>query len=131
MAIGNFGSLITFEVSDTKILTFRELKREGEARWTKHSRINKKPKAQFLGGDLDTFTMEIALDARHGVKPRTTLTSLRKHRNAGTPEYLVIKGAKVCSNKLVLTKTSETWDEVWNQGELVRATVEITLMEYV
>ena len=130
MAIGNFGKLITFEVSDKKILTFRNLKREGEARWKKHERVGKRPLPQFLGPGLDTFSMEITQDARHGVKPRSTMTSIRKHRNAGTPEYLVIKGANVCARKLVITKTSEAWDEVWNKGELVRATMEITFMEY-
>ena len=131
MAIGSFGKLITFETSDKKILTFETLKRSGEARWKDHDRIGKKPQVQFLGPGLDKFTIVIKLDARHGVKPRSTMTAIRKHRNAGTPEYLVIKGAKICTNKLVITKTSETWDEVWNKGELVRATMEIELKEYV
>lgn len=131
MAIGNFGKLITFETSSKKILTFKELKRDGDARWKKHERgAGKKPLPEFLGPDLDTFKLSIVLDARHGVKPRSTMTSIRKHKNAGTPEYLVIKGAKVCSNKLVITKMSETWAEVWNKGELVRAEMELTLMEY-
>lgn len=130
MAIGNFGKLITFETSDKKILTFREFKRDGEARWKKHERVGKRPLPQFLGPDLDTIKFTIVLDARHGVKPRSTMTNIRKHRNAGTPEYLVIKGAKVCDNRLVITKTSETWGEVWNKGELVRAEMEITMMEY-
>ena len=131
MAIGSFGKLITFETSDEKILTFEEMQRKGEARWKEHDRIGKKPRSQFLGPGLDEFTMTIKLDARHGVKPRSTMTSIRKHRNAGTPEYLVIKGSKICTNKLAITKTSESWDEVWNKGELVRATMEITFKEYV
>ena len=131
MAIGSFGKLITFETSDKKLLTFEEFKRSGEARWKDHDRIGKRPHSQFLGPGLDQFEMTIKLDARHGVKPRRTMAAIRKHRNAGTPEYLVIKGAKVCDQKLVITKTSETWDEVWNKGELVRATMEIEFKEYV
>lgn len=131
MAIGSFGSLITFETSDKKILTFSELKRTGESRWKDHDRIGKRPRSQFLGPGLDKFTMVIKLDARHGVKPRATMKEIRKHRNAGTPEYLVIKGSNVCNNKLVITKTSETWSEVWNKGELVRAEMEIELKEYI
>lgn len=131
MAIGSFGKLITFETSDKKILTFEELKRSGEARWKDHDRIGKRPRSQFLGPGLDKFSMTIKLDARHGIKPRATMTAIRKHRNAGTPEYLVIKGSKICTNKLVITKTSETWAEVWNKGELVRAEMEIEFKEYV
>lgn len=130
MAIGNFGRLITFEASDKKLLTFGDLKRSDEARWKDHDRIGKKPRSQFLGAGLDKITMTIKLDARHGVKPRKTMDAIRKHRDAGTPEYLVIKGAKICANRLVIVKTSETWAEVWNKGELVRAEMEIELKEY-
>lgn len=130
MAMGNFGKLITFQASDKKLLTFDGLKRSGEARWKDHDRVGKKPRLQFLGAGLDKITLTIRLDARHGVRPRSTMDAIRRHRDAGTPEYLVIKGAKVCANRLVITKTSETWAEVWNKGELVRADMEIEFKEY-
>ena len=127
---GSFGKLISFTTSDKKILTFTGFKREGDARWKEHSLIGKKPRKQFLGPGTDTVTFSIVLDARHGVKPRDTLSEIIKHRDKGKADYLVINGNKVCSNKMVITKTSDTWDEVWNKGELVRATIEITLEEY-
>lgn len=127
---GNFGKLISFTTSDKKILTFTGFKREGDARWKEHALIGKKPRKQFLGPGTDTVTFSIVLDARHGVKPRDTLLEIIKYRDTGKADHLVINGSKVCSTKMVITKTSDTWDEVWNKGELIRATIEITLEEY-
>ena len=128
---GKFGTLITFSVSDKKIMTFETLKREGEGRWKEHDLIGSKPRKQFLGPGADTVTLSVTLDARHGVKPRKTLDNIIKWRNAGRAEYLIVKGQKVCANKMVITKTSDTWGEVWNRGELVRATVDLTFEEYI
>lgn len=130
MAIGNFGSLITFETSDTRIVSPENLKREVAGRWASHSRIGKKPLRQFLGADMGKVTFTIRLDARHGVKPRTTISNIEKYVENGTPANLVIGGKKVGSNKMTINSVSETWDEVWNKGELVRASLEISLEEY-
>lgn len=127
---GSFGKEISFTVSDKKILTFKELQREGSARWKKHEYVGRKPRMQFLGPDADTISLTITLDARHGVKPRRTIEKINAYRDTGKADYLIVKGKKVAKNKLVITKTSDVWDEVWNRGELVRATMEITLQEY-
>lgn len=126
----NFGKLISFSVSDGKILTFSELKRDGEARWKKHEVVGAKPFLQFLGPGEDTLSLTIVLDARHGVKPRKTIDSIIAYRDAGKADHLVINGENITANKLVITQTSDTWNEVWNKGELVRATMEITFQEY-
>ena len=128
---GNFGKLISFTTSDKKILTFRDFKRENSARWKEHALIGRLPRMQFLGPGRGTITFSIVLDARHGVKPRSTIDEILAYENSGKADYLVINGEKVCSNKLIITKSSDTWDEVWNRGELVRATLELTLEEYV
>lgn len=130
MAIGSFGSKITFETSDKRIFTFGSFKREVSGRWASHPRIGKKPLKQFLGPDSDTVTFTIVLDATHGVKPRSTLGKIEKLITKGTPNYLVIGSRKVGSEKYVCTKMSEAWDEVYNRGELVRATLDLTLEEY-
>ena len=131
MAIGSLGSLITFETSDKKILTFTDFKREKTGRWGKHNRIGKKPKQQFLGADLDNITFTIILSAQHGVKPRTTMDNIGKYVENGTPAKLVIGTKQVGSNKFIISKMSEAWEIVWNKGEVVRAKVDITLEEYV
>ena len=130
MAIGNLGSLITFETSDARILSPQNIKREVSSRWATHSRIGKKPLRQFLGADIEKVTFTIKLDARHGVRARTTIDRIEQHVRSGTPESLIIGGKKVGSSKMTINSISETWDEVWNRGELVRASLDLTLEEY-
>ncbi|MCD8204485.1 MAG: phage tail protein [Coprobacillus sp.] len=126
--IGNFGSKITFETSDSKILNFSGFKKEVSSRWVDHEIVGKAPERQFLGPDNSKVTFNITLDARHGVRPRTTLKTIEKCVTNGTPYSLVIGGTKV--GKYVMTQCSETWDEIMNKGELVRATCSVTLEEY-
>lgn len=128
--IGSFGKTIVFETSDARILQPKGLKKEVSGRWTSHSRIGKKPLKQFLGPDADSVTLKIDLDARHGVKPRKTLEKIEKAVKKGTPEKLAIGGKMVSKYKMVIAKASETWDEIWDHGELVRASIDLTFEEY-
>lgn len=48
----------------------------------------------------------------------------------GTAERLVIGTRPVGKNPVRLTGSSETWDVIYNRGELARATMTITLEEY-
>ena len=128
--IGSFGKTVTFETSDQRILSFKGFKREIKGRWASHERVGKKPLKQFLGPDADSVTFTVTLNAWHGVKPRSTLDRIEQSVKKGTPEYLVIASQRVCSGKMVITSASQTWDEIYNKGELVRASVELTLEEY-
>ncbi len=49
---------------------------------------------------------------------------------SGTAEYLVIGARPVGKNPFRLTGSSETWDRIYNKGELAKATMTITLEEY-
>ena len=86
--------------------------------------------APVPGGGRRKVTFTIKLDARHGIRPRTTIDQIEKHVRSGTPESLIIGGKKVGSSKMTINSISETWDEVWNRGELVRASLDLTLEEY-
>lgn len=128
--IGNFGKLIVFETSDAKILQPKGLKKEVSGRWATHSRIGKKPLKQFLGPEADKVTFTVSLDVNHGVKPRKTIKAIEKYVKNGTPDKLAIGGEMISDGKMVITSMSETWDEIWNKGELIRASLDLTLEEY-
>lgn len=128
--IGNFGKLIVFETSDSKILNFNDFQKTVSARWGKHERIGKKPYSEFLGSDLQGLTFTITLNAQHGIRPRKTLEKIEKAVEQGQVETLVIGGKKVGKNKWKLTQMTETWDIILNHGELVKATLNLTLEEY-
>ncbi len=128
--IGNFGKEIVFETNANKILTPKGIKRTVNGRWENHNIIGKKPKMEFTGAEADETTMTVVLSAEHGVRPRATIEKLENAIEKGTVDYLVIGGKIVGKNKVYLKSISEEWDSVWNKGELVKATVELTFGEY-
>lgn len=130
MAIGNWGKVIKFEVTSNKSLTFSNFKRDVAGRWKEHPIVGKKPKSEFTGPDASNTSFDVKLSAEHGVKPRKTIEELEKAAENGTVDYLYIGGRKVGEGKLKLQSMSETWDEVWNNGELVKAKVTLTFSEY-
>lgn len=128
--IGNFGKLITFEVSSEKMLALKDLKRTVVGRWKKHEIVGAAPRSEFQGPDLDETTITVILSAEHGVKPRATIERLEAAARSGEVDYLIIGGKRVGTGKVYISSISEEWDTIWNKGELVKATINITFAEY-
>lgn len=129
--VGNWGKTITFVVNSKKVLTFKKMTRTVSARWTAHDIVGKKPKYEFTGPEASKVEIsDVLLSAYHGIKPRTMIEKLEKAIEEGKVDYLYIGGKKIGKNKMKLESMSETWDEIWNKGELVRATVDLTFSEY-
>ena len=128
--IGNFGKLIVFETSDSKVLNFNNFQKTVSANWGKHERIGKKPCSEFLNPELQSITFTIVLNAQHGVRPRKTLESIESAIESGRVESLVIGAAKVGKNRWKITQMSETWDTILSHGELMKASLNLTLEEY-
>lgn len=128
--IGNFGKLITFKVSSEKMLALKDLKRTVAGRWKKHEIVGAAPRSEFQGPDLDETTVTAILSAEHGVKPRATIERLEAAARSGEVDYLIIGGKRVGTGKVYISSISEEWDTIWNKGELVKATINITFAEY-
>lgn len=128
--IGNFGKLIVFETSDSKVLNFNNFQKTVSANWGKHERIGKKPRSEFLNPELQSITFTIVLNAQHGVRPRKTLESIERAVEKGQVETLVIGSARVGKNRWKIIQMSETWDTIYEHGELAKATLNLTLEEY-
>lgn len=125
--IGNWGSTIKFNVNSHKALTFKNLKRKGSYRTTKHNIIGGKPKVEGLGRDLDSITLTIELNASLGVRPRKMEEKLWK--KIGHINPLVIGGKKVCS-RAQLISLSDSYDIVMKRGEVYAITIDATFEEY-
>lgn len=128
--LGCWGTDLIFEVNSKKILTPKDLKVTQDSRWSKHNVLQKVPRGEFSGPDTMGVTLTLTLSAEHGVKPRSTVEKIRKANRSGQVEYLVIGGKIMGSNKMAITATSETWDAIYNKGELVKAKIDVTFMEY-
>ena len=121
---------IVFAVNSNKVFSFNGMKRSYSARWAEHNIIGRRPKVEFQGPNLDEISIEVILDAEMGVKPRATLTKFRTAAKRGLVAYFYVGGKKVAVNKFRIVSGTENWNEIWNRGELVRATAQLTFKEY-
>ena len=128
--IGNFGNLIVFETSDSRILNFNNFQRTVSASWKSHERIGKKPLSEFAGPELQEITFSVTLNAQYGIQPRKVLENLEKAVETGQVEFLIIGAAKIGKNRWKIVKMSEAWETILNRGELLKATVNLTMEEY-
>ena len=129
--IGSFGPVI-FEVSDRRVRTFEELSFARTARYAEHEIVGRKPVTEFLGPGKGEASLSIRLDAARGLNPRNEIGRLRALCDAGTAAALVIGGQPVggAGCTYVLVTLAEGWTRVGGHGELLAATVELTLQEY-
>lgn len=128
--IGKLGSLITFEVSSSKILTPSDLELKASGSWSYHDIISQKPRSEFNGAELRSVSFTIVLSAEHGVKPRNTMDSIVKAVESGTVMELAL-GGKAIGNKWIIKEASNAFDIVLNRGEIAKLTTKITLEEYI
>ncbi len=130
-AIGNFGSYIVFETSDRRILTFSGMNQNVSGKYSKHSVIGQKDRLEFTGPGNRTVSFKVLLDVTLGVRPQEVMTNIEKAVENGIVEYLVIGGRPVGNNKYCITSVSEAIDVVMGGGAIARATLSISMEEYV
>ncbi|MBR1476889.1 MAG: phage tail protein [Lachnospiraceae bacterium] len=128
--IGNLGSLITFEVSSNKVLTFEKLSQTVSGRWATHNVIGGKPKPEYIGEGQRTINLPIFLSVNHGIRPRTTMERIEEAVEDGETFTLVIGGKKIGSRQWIISQMSESWGEVIRDGRLCSAHLTLTLQEY-
>ena len=128
--IGTLGTDLVFTVSDNYVFTFAGMTRDVSGRWATHETPGVKPRAEFLGPGLQTVSLPITLSSNLGVKPRQMLERVEQMVETGDTEYLILGYRPVGKNRFRVTASSETWDVIYNQGELARAKLTITLEEY-
>lgn len=130
MAIGNFGTQITFSVSSNKILTFSGYSETIGSRWTDHNIQQRFPRSEFLGSDLMTIKMTVVIDAALGVKPWTVRNAIKDCVRNGTAEFLVIGGKKISGNKYIIESAQNTFDTILSDGKIKKITMNLTFKEY-
>ena len=129
MAIARWGSIV-FSVNSKKLFSFQDMERSYSAQWEEHPIIGKRPKLEFMGPAMDEIKIEVILDAGLGVKPRATMKKFREAAKKGKVYYFYVGGRKVAKYKFYIASGTEHWKMIWNRGELVSATAEITFKEY-
>lgn len=121
---------IVFKVNSRQVFTFKNMKRSYSTKWATHDIIGRRPRMEYQGAEMDEMTIEVMLDAEHGVRPRKTMLKFQIASHHGDVANFYIGGRKVSKYKMYLASGSENWKQIWNKGELVRATATLTFREY-
>jgi len=127
--IGSWGKDILFEVSADYMHTFMNLKRDVEAKTKSHSLVNSLDKTQFLGRGLYKITFDMLFTVEMGVVPMNCVDRLHAAFAAG--EVNALRVGHKSFGKFLITNLSDTFDEIMNKGEIARASVSVSLQEYV
>ncbi len=129
--VGNFGGRITFQTSDQRILTFSGLSQKVSGKYAKHSVQGQKDRPEFTGPGNRSVSFKILLDVSLGIRPRDVMNNIESAVENGEAEYLVIGGRPVGNNRFYISSVSEAYDVVLSGGEIARATLNVTMEEYI
>lgn len=127
--VGSWGKDIVFSVDDKKLFTPSTFERSGSARWASHEIIGSKPKSEFLGPGTDQIQMDITLDINLGIKPIKMIEKLKKAKDTGKVNTLMIGTHKIGNYKWFIESMSDKWETVYSKGQLAKAKVSLTLKE--
>lgn len=128
--VGSWGTTIVFSTSDYSILTFSGFTRQVGSEWATHGRLGAKDQAEFIKPSLQKVSFKMDLNAMHGIRPRITLDRLAAAVESGEINFMVIGGKMVGTNRWRITSISEAWNVVYYKGELVEASITVTMDEY-
>lgn len=126
MSIASFGHIV-FETSADRIRTWSKFGRAGKVRFAEHAVHGEKPVLEYIGPGLEEISLQVRFDAALGVNPEKEIKALRKLRDAGTAQQLII--GKDSLGRFAIASLEEDWQRVDNQGLLLVAIVSLTLKE--
>ncbi|MBA2943219.1 phage tail protein [Paenibacillus sp. CGMCC 1.16610] len=128
--IGALGPVV-FVASAETLRTFSDFTRSSAGRWAKHDVFMQKPKTQFLGPGLDTISFTMQFNASLGINPRKELDKLVELERSGTAMALTIGGKGLGVGLWIITTLSQTWGSIDNEGNVLTASANLSLEEYV
>ena len=127
--IGTWGD-ITFAVSRNQIKTFDGLKWDSGAKYSTHDRHLKEPLLEFTGTDVESMTFTMFFSAFLGVNPIAEVSKMLKAMRRGEVHRLVIGPKAYGTNKWVITKLSNSLKRFDRWGNLLVASVNVTMQSY-
>lgn len=107
---------------------FETLEKRRETNFAEHPRIEGKPRLQRIGSNLQTISVTIHLHASF-TNPQKEIDALDLARENGEVMPLVMGNGKVVGD-FVIASIGESVTTSGPLGELVEATVELSLLEY-
>lgn len=110
------------------ITSFNGLSENNSYNFVEHSRINQKPILQYLGENLQTFSIKMNFNLQF-CNPTKTLVLLKNLAKQGTP-LKYIKGNGEYVGIFAITDISSTTEQTDSNGNLIGVQADISLKEY-
>lgn len=127
--IGSWGD-VTFAVSREVVKTFDGLKWDSGANYATHERHLKEPLLEFTGTEVESMSFKMFFSVFLGVNPLKEVTRLLQAMRKGEVNRLVIGPKAYGTNKWVITKLSNSLERYDSRGNLLVASVDVTMNSY-
>lgn len=128
--IGAFAELV-FEVSNYRVITYDDYKRDTKSRYAKHELINQTTTLEWLGRDVGEISFTMTFTTMLNVDPTAEADKVRVLCEDGVADYLILGNAVIGDNLWVIESVSESakaWD---NAGNILVSSVDVKMIEYV
>ena len=127
--IGTLGNIV-FSVSRNKVNTFDDLKWESSAQYATHNRHLRDVLLEYTGTDADKISFSMYFSVFLDVNPMTEITKLLNAERSGQVMRLVIGNKAYGKHRWVITGTSKALEHFDGRGNLLVASVNVSLMAY-
>ena len=127
MIVGILGNTV-FETSPDYVKTLTDMSRTRTARIAKHDIIGNKPKLEYQGVDLVSFSFKIRLDANLGVDPEQELKALEDMQEGFAPGLTI---GNRYFGKFLIESIGEDIRFTRKDGATILAELDISLLEYI
>ena len=128
MKVGSLGP-VTFEVSEKKYQSLRDLSWKSAARYSTHSIVGKKAILEYTGVDPDEISFELYLSAYLGVNPDRMLQKLEKMLQLGTRHLFILGTRQIGAGSWVITDLNRVAEHHYKDGTVATYTVKIVIKE--
>ena len=129
MPIASFNGKV-FEVSSNKIYNFDGYTRAYSLDTEEQEQEGSKPSTYIKGESLETISFIISLDSRF-VDIESEIISWFSMCKAKKPDFFILGGKPVSSNKFLLKSVSESDSVIDNNGKKLKVKLDIKLDEFV
>ena len=128
--IGAFGSRIVFEVSNKRVCTYDDYKRQSKARYATHNLLNQPPVSEYLAPDLETISFTMNFNRSLGVEPLDEAERVRELCRDGVADYFILGNRVIGENLWVISEAGEAVVSWNHSGKALVSSLDVTLTEY-
>lgn len=127
--VGALGNIV-FEVSETALMTFRNLNYSAAGRSVQHELIGRKNIVEVTGRRAAEVNFEVTVSSYLGVNVREELNKFRELLAGGYAVPLVIGNEPIGDYRWIIQDYSVRAEYFGGDGRMLSATVNVRLLEY-